>query len=87
MSTNYSGVGYRMLRRAQHLRYALGMYPSSSADARTLIDSVALVVTCEEYDQLKADPLLWQHYYADFALPKDGDMAELRLCGILVLPR
>jgi len=66
---------------------ALSQYPFPlEADRQSMIDKVALIVTCEEYAELMADPELWKQHYVDVGT-MDRYPAELRLCGILVLPR
>lgn len=77
-----------LIRRAWALGRALNSYPFPVD--QNIFDCVALVVTCEEYAQLKSDPELWDGYargegVLDFHVPMEG-ASEIRLCGVLVLP-
>jgi hypothetical protein len=78
----------RILRRARALHYAILAYRGNGGSPRT--DDVAIIVTCEEYADVTRDPfLIGAHGFGDPAVQLNFTVAptELRLYGILVLPR
>jgi hypothetical protein len=77
----------RLLRRARALNHAIHSYYGNGGAPR--IDDVAIIVTCEEYADITGDPFLTAAGgAASFGFGFGFDYpTELRLYGILVLPR